>query len=361
MTGYHCAMALCVAVKKTENDGTSWTKLPLPSELRTVASPTTSSYFPLVQQNVYFANANDGWIYGAREPGDVADTSYTYDAEIWSTHDGGATWSDVDTKALGMQDNVVTMSASRGWVYAISWRGDTFGLWRSPVSTDAWRRVTTPTLHSAAGGSDMEGALIFKGDHGWLMLGNDRGVTASARMTDAGRWVTWNSPCDSVGGGFAVPVATSATSLVDVCTIGGFGDHVARGTPPYLKLQSNWVFTSHNAGLTFTATSQVVADGSSAYLDWLASLPASPGRYSIIVAKAQSHGMKTSDHLYLTQNGGQTWRSVFATPLMSFFPVIQFVTFASSHLGYAIVETSATTSELIISSNGGAMWHPVDS
>ena len=257
-----------------------------------------------------------------------------------------------------MRFDVLTVAASRGSVYAISWRtGQTFGLWRSSVATDSWQRLSTPALYSAAGGSNMEGALIFKGANGWLMLGNDRGATASARLARSGRWVKWTAPCDSVGGSFSAPVAYSATTLVDVCTIGGFGADVAPGTPHYLKLQSNWVFTSHDAGLTFDPTHRVVADGSSEYLDQLPSLPASPAAGKIFVAKSVAHGLSTIDHLYLTRNGGKTWTSVYATPPTPFSPVIQFVSFTSSRLGYAIVQRTATTSTLIISTNGGLTWH----
>ena len=358
LSGYHCSTSVCIAVKRTMNDGRSWTSVPLPSGLRTVANPTVASYFPLVQQNIYFADAKNGWIYGSAQPGHVAETNDSYDAEIWSTHDGGATWSAVDTKSLGMRFDVLTVAASRGSVYAISWRtGQTFGLWRSSVATDSWQRLSTPALYSAAGGSNMEGALIFKGANGWLMLGNDRGVTASARLSSSGRWVKWTAPCDNVGGSFAVPVANSATTLVDVCTIGGFGGDVAPGTPHYLKQQSNWVFTSHDAGLTFVPTSRVVADGTSEYLDQLPSLPASPAPESILVAKSVNDGLSTIDHLYLTRNGGKTWTSVYATRPTPFTPVIQFVAFASSRLGYAIVQRTTTTSELIISTNGGLTWH----
>ena len=202
----------------------------------------------------------------------------------------------------------------------------------------------------------MEGSLIFKGANAWLVLGNDRGATASARLASSGRWVKWTAPCSRVGDSFAVPVATSATTLVDVCTIGGFGGDVAPGTPHYLKLQSNWVFTSHDAGMTFEPTSRVVVGGSSEYLDQITSLPASPSPGTILVAKSVPHGVKVSDHLYLTRNSGKSWVSVYATPLSSFSPLIQFVAFASSRLGYAIVQRTTTTSALIISTNGGQTW-----
>ncbi len=358
LTAYRCPTGVCIAVKRTVNDGQSWTSLPLPSRLRTIASPSPANYFPLVQQNIYFADPKDGWIFGTAPADNAAQTNVSYIAEIWSTHDGGATWSVLDTASLGMKFDILTLAANRGSVYAVSWlKNQTFGLWRSSVTNDSWQRVSTPVLYPAAGGSNMAGALVFKGANGWLMLGNDRGATAAARLSSSGRWVKWTAPCSNVGDSFSAPVAYSATTLVDVCTIGGFGGDVAPGTPSYLKQQSNWVFTSHNAGLTFEPTSRVVAGGSSEYLDSLVSLPASPAPGKILVARSVSHGLKMIDHLYLTQNGGKTWSSVYATPSTRFFPLIQFVAFASSSLGYAIVQSTATTSTLIISTNGGLTWH----
>jgi len=144
---------------------------------------------------------------------------------------------------------------------------------------------------------------------------------------------------------------------VDVCTIGGFGGYLAPGTPHYLKLQSNWVFISHDSGLTFVPTYRVVIDGSSEWLDWLTSLPASPAPGSILVAKTMNHGQSTIDHLYLSRNGGKSWASVYATTPTPFAPVIQFVAIASPRLGYAIVQRTTSTSALIISVNGGLTWH----
>ena len=359
LSGYHCPAGVCISVERTTNHGRSWTPLPLPSLLRTAAYGQSANYFPLIQLNIYFADAKNGWIYGSRQPGGSGAQDFaTPDAEIWSTHDGGQTWSAIGTKSLGMKFDVLSVAASRGSVYVIGWlTGQTFGLWRSSVTTDSWQRIRTPILHAAAGGTNMEGALIFKGANGWLMVGNDRGVTGGARLVSSGQWVKWNAPCYSVGSSFAAPVATSATSLVDVCTIGGFGGYLPPGTPHYLKLESNWIFTSHDAGVTFVPTSQVVVDGSSQWLDPLPSLPVSPASGSILVAKSVNHGLSISDHLYLTRNGGKTWSSVYSSPPTSFNPAIQFVAFASSSLGYAIVQRTTTTSTLIISTNGGQTWH----
>jgi hypothetical protein len=84
-----------------------------------------------------------------------------------------------------MKYDVLSVAANHGSVYALSWlSGQTFELWRAVVSTNSWQRLTTPPLYAAAGGSNMEGALIFKGASGWLMLGNDRGAALLATGTE---------------------------------------------------------------------------------------------------------------------------------------------------------------------------------
>ena len=358
LSSYPCKAGTCVKVEKTLNKGRSWASIPLPSRLQKLVNQTVSNYFPFVQLNIYFSNGKDGWIYGSAQPGMSSTGTYVRpEAELWSTHDGGETWHPLRAASLGMRFNLLSVSASRGQIYAIGWLSDqTFGLWRSSISTDSWTRVPTPTLYSAAGGTSMEGALIFKGANGWLMVGNDRGFTGSARLSSTGRWVKWTAPCESVGGGFAVPVATTASTLVDVFTIGGYGGYIPPAAPHYLKIGSNWIFTSHDGGLTFKPTSRVVVGNSSEWLSQLPGLPASPAPGVVLVAKSVSTGQKSSDHLYLTSNGGRTWTSVYSTPLSSLAGTIQLVTFASSSLGSAVVQTTPTTSILIVSTDGGRTW-----
>src|ERR1019366_2261037 len=146
-----------------------------------------------------------------------------------------------------------------------------------------------------------------QGTRGWLMVGNDRGVTGSARLTNTGRWVAWNSPCSNVGGSDVVPVVTSASTIVDICTIGGLGSYAPRGTPAYLKLNSNWFYTSHNEGVNFSPTMLVTLKKSSEWLELAPGLPASPAPGAILVGVGDFVAPKTSGHLYLTRNGGRTW------------------------------------------------------
>ncbi|MHB8379374.1 MAG: beta propeller repeat protein [Acidimicrobiales bacterium] len=346
-------------VERTFNAGKSWTSIALPAPLEKLASSTVSNDYPFVQLTIYFASSEDGWIYGAAQPGTSSTGVYvTPDAELWSTRDGGSTWSAIRVKSLGMKFNVLAVSAMKGQVYAIGWRTDqTFGLWQSSVATDSWKRVNTPTLFSAAGGTSMEGALVFKGTGSWLMVGNDRGVTVSARLTRSGQWVKWTGPCSNVGSQFAVPVATSASTLADVCTIGGYAGNVAHGTPRNLKVQSTWIFTSRDGGLTFVPSIRIGADNTSQWLNQLLGFPASPSPGVIFVAKSIEKGQTSIEHLYETESGGHTWFSVYSTTSSVMNGTIQLVGVASPRLISAIVQVTATTSKLIVSTDGGMTWH----
>lgn len=350
---YHCSGVICLSVEHTSDVGQTWASVPLPAQLTKLMGTTVSPYYPNGQLSIYFANAKSGWIYGSA-PSTSANSAP--DVELWSTHDGGQTWSQLPAPSLGMKFGVVSVRASRGQVYAIGWTTDqSFGLWRSPVGTNSWRRVSTPALYAAAGGTTMEGSLVFKGTGGWLMVGNDRGVTGSARLTTSGQWVKWTSPCASVGGDLAAPVAYSATTLIDVCTIGGYGGSIAPGTPRNVKLGADWTFTSPDGGRTFAPSMRIGVDNTSQWLEHVPGLPASPSPGVILIAKSFEKGPTATEHLLSSRNSGKTWTSVYS-PNSTLMGALQLVTFASPSLGAAIVQVNSSSSFIIISTNGGKTW-----
>ncbi len=352
LSAYRCATQTCTRLERTTDAGRTWTTLRLPTPLQRLMR-ASHGYYPTPQMSVYFATGSDGWIYGSTS---AAPGSGTTTAVLWATRDGGRTWSAAPIASPAMKFGVLAVSASRGYVYAIAWISDQgFGLWRSPLAHEDWRRVSTPRLEMAAGGTSMEGALVFKGASGWLMVGNDRGVTGSARLTGTGRWVAWRGPCATVGGDFDVPVAYSPTSLLDVCTIGGFGGDVTPGTPRRLTMATSWIFTSHDGGLAFTPTRQIDVGIATMWIAQVPGLPASPTPGVVLVAKPINQGSTSMEHLFATRDGGRTWTSVYSPPSVS--SVILLVTFASSHLGAAIVQITPARSLLIVSSDGGRTWH----
>jgi hypothetical protein len=327
--------------------------------LQKVINSYNSNYVPFGTLSIHFANRQDGWIYGSfYSSASSTGTDVQPKTELWASHDGGDSWTAVDAMAFGMKFGVLSLSSNGGQVYALAWLTDqTFGLWRSSTAAESWQTVATPSLPMAAGGTSMEAALVFKGTSGWLMVGNDRGVTGSARLNSRGQWVKWDAPCYSVGNGFVVPVAYSATSLIDVCTIGGFGGYVAPSTPSYVKPESNWIYSSNNGGSSFAPTSRVVINNSSLNLSLYYGIPASPAPGVVLMTKLVGLGQTLSDHLYLSRDRGKTWTLVYATPFAPSQQMIQNAFFASSKLGSAIVQTTDTSSMLIISSDGGKTWH----
>lgn len=351
LTARNCGAKECVRLGRTEDGGVHWSRLTLPATLQTWLNANSSvSNLSLNQPGVYFANSSDGWIYGASSIPIGIEPPH---AELWATHDGGLTWSRISVAPLALRFDVLTMSSSNGWAYAIGWRtGDTFNLWRTQVGRDAWQRVATPTLDSAAGGSTMEGAMVFRGDVGWLMVGNDRGITGQARMTPSGTWVKWNAPCGPVGDSYAVPVASSATDLYDVCTIGGFGGDVAPGTPRTLKMNTDWLFSSHNGGLSFSPIREI---GGGYATQWLGGIPGATAPTPLFVEKLIQSGNASVEQLRISRNGARTWTTVYSVRFSVVNPFFGPVYFANSGLGSDILVTGGTSS-LLISTDGGLRW-----
>src|ERR1700731_980747 len=173
LSTYHCQSGLCAEVEKSVNAGRSWKSERLPTRLQNVVKSATLNYFPSLSPSIYFANSLDGWIYGSTNPPTSSTGTYLPPtAELWATHDGGGNWTAVDVSSFGMKFGVLSLSANEGRLYAVAWSTDqTFGLWSSAVASNHLHRIATPTLPTAAGGSSMEAALVFKGAGGWLTVG----------------------------------------------------------------------------------------------------------------------------------------------------------------------------------------------
>lgn len=355
LTTSKCGSGACVRFERTENDGKSWSELALPTPLQTWVDVYSSlSDFPLNQPDVYFANNADGWIYGANN---VPGSSYPSKAELWATHDGGLTWSQIPTPPLALRYDVLTMSASNGWAYAIGWHtDDTFGLWRVAVAGNTWQRVSTPTLYAAAGGTTMEGALVFRGDGGWLMVGNDRGATGLARMTPAGQWVKWKGPCGSVGDSYAVPVASSSTDLLDVCTIGGYGGDVASGTPKKLKMSADWLFSSRDGGASFLPLRDVGDGYTTQWLGGVAGTDTATSQGLIFVEKLVRGGKSSTQRLEISRNEAKSWTTIYSVRSSVFNSYFGPVCVAPDGLDSEIFMTSFRTSSLLVSTDGGLRW-----
>ena len=212
----------------------------------------------------------------------------------------------------------------------------------SPVASDNWRPDTTPPLLDPAGGGQQSGAIVLQGARGWLVEGNDRGVTGSAQLLGLGStsWSSWSAPCAKVGDSFFVPAAPTATYLVAVCQMGGFASPLSQSAPPGARLGSYWLYVSKNGGASFSAGPQL-GGMSYPFSGLLAS--SSPGDIFL--------GYGTSD-LLASFNGGRTWAEVHKG---DFF----YLGFTSPTQGVGLLRSSPANranTQLVMTCDGGRHW-----
>jgi len=341
-----CASGTCLGLRETTDAGSSWVVRPLPAALVAAADRKVSGNSALDEccgggLNVRFANLLDGWIYGGLfVPSQFQGTS---EPALWSTHNGGATWvQDRLPAGLDTTGSIFDLEAAGGRVYFMA-HDKSFGVTveSSPLGQDSWRHANTVGLGSPAGGGEQSGAFVLQGTHGWLAEGNDRGTTGSAELVGS-QWVGWLPPCASVGDSFAIPAASTPEDLVAVCVMGGFAEGLSKSAPKGATLGSSWLYFSSNGGSSFQAGPELGPLG-----DYFAGVLASPEPGVILLV----HGNSGED-LTASFNGGHTWTVVY-------HGAVTYLGFTSPLQGVGIVQSTSTTTKMIMTFDGGRLWAPV--
>jgi len=333
-----CQSAMgCVTLRETDDGGLRWSSDVLPPglEAQVRKGDGPGAYGGVTtSMNVYFANARDGWIYSTEVP------------ILWSTHDGGKVWQQVSSLHLGTYGSVMDIEGVDGSVYMIEWHGnDRVILLRFAATSDVWHLVSTPALYLPAGGAEPTGSIVAKGTSGWVMVGNDRGVSAALELTPGGKWVAWNGPCAKVGNTYFVPAAMTAKRLAVVCTMGGFASPLSKSAPPGAKLGSNWLYLSSNGGQSFQYRTELSAK-------WSPELLASPSPGVLLLVQADFN-VTNLYRIVRSTDGGQHWTSVFRGGWA------YSLTFLSPALGLALVQNSPGKNALMATVDGGLHWHQV--
>jgi hypothetical protein len=332
-----CANTMgCLALRETLDHGRSWSARSLPSHLVTLSNENTSGSAAERDGllSIYFESANDGWIYGLERERPI----------LFSTHDGGVQWSQLSTSLEGSYGFIFDMASLRGTVYLVAQSKSYHGvLESSPIGRDDWRVVHTPTLELPAGGATDTGAIVFKGDSGWLVVGNDRGVSGSAQLTRSGHWVKWSPPCKSVGDSYVVPVAITAQDLVVACSMGGFASPLSPSAPPGAKLMSNWLYTSRNGGRTFHYGPHL-----SRLLEGVVAANSATDLFANRIINAVSNYQQ----FVRSVDGGRHWTIIRREWALS-------VAFPSRAQGVALLQGPQDVNSMFITSDGGSHWTAV--
>jgi hypothetical protein len=304
-----CATGSCATLASTVNGGSTWTYAGAVPAAITGSNPAVSK--------VRFATKNDGWAFGP---------------QLWSTHDGGRTWTNQATPGP-----VSDVEASGGVAYALEAscgtapcvQGDR--VVQTPVSRDAWTAISGPKL------ADGTGSLATHGNTVWVVV-NGGGSSTFDVAVAGGSLRQLANPCASAGADLAlVAVAPVSTSdLFELCA----GD-------PGAGSETKVVLFSSDGGAHATATSAAPARGG------LASGIAAASTAVVAVPAASG-----ASYVYRSADGGHTW----ATPLSQGDGGVGYfdVGFTTATQGVAVYGNPAQgNSSLLMTHDAGATWKPV--
>lgn len=233
-----CPSGACAALARTADAGRTWTSVAAPAT--TISPPTPDAALGEAGiGGIRFADAADGWGFGP---------------DLWSTHDGGRTWTRIDRSAVG--GRVLALGTAGGTTHLVVDDGQgRFLVVTSPATRDDFR--ATGVALPVGAGPVPELQLVLSGDAGWV-LQNDRTVVNGARLR-GGTWSAWTPVCADVVGP-AYLAASSATDLVAACDVGLWAD--PKGGHLYLSRDGGT--TAAEAGTKIpVALSGSIASGSS--------------------------------------------------------------------------------------------------
>lgn len=342
----HCSVRpACVQLRSTRDAGATWALETLPKAFLTLVDQKYQNTIAALNStglNVRFANARDGWICGTVQSFDYFGgiTTSRWLLVLWSTHDGGTTWTKQVPPGLGSEGTSWDLETSSRDVYLFG-EGPTFTavLVKSPVQSDHWSVVKTPPLGFPAGGSNNTGNVVLSEQTGWLVEGNDRGITGSLRLNHDGQWTRWSPPCASVGDSYVVPVARDARHLVVVCEIGGVFALRSPSAPRGETPGSWWLYVSNNAGSSFHPVREL--NGVNGYFSALAS----PTPDVFFFQYSVGSGLE----LVMSRDAGKHASVVF-------HGAVTYVHFMNTTDGIGIAESRSGTSEMIMTHDGGRSW-----
>jgi photosystem II stability/assembly factor-like uncharacterized protein len=324
-----CANPVCTSLVRTTDGGAHWAGIPAPTDaLAPATNPSTAGV-----STVRFADALDGWVFGP---------------DLWSTHDGGATWTHVTTgPGTG---SVVDVEAASGHVDAVSEQcvGQTgtcrAQLWVGSVGSDAFSPGPAFALGTA---TPSEPLLALHGTSGYLITqGSAPGTWALLVTTDGTTWTPEPGPCaaaftlDSIaplsascalalcaGDGAAGSTQKSVLATTDngrtwapqgsPAPLGGDGGQLAAASPTTLAVATSsaatWIYRSTDGGATWSTALQL-DDGGAGWGD----VGFTDAVHGLAVHQPAARLQGTSGvptgpdpaTLFLTGNGGATWSPV---------------------------------------------------
>ena len=297
-----CAKPPCTSVVRTTDGGRTWAGIAAPRAPLNVPAGAANSGVSTIR----FANRTDGWAFGP---------------DLWSTHDGGATWHQVPLAATNA--TVEDLEASGGRVHvALTTDTGEVRLETSAVGADLFTPAPVRVLIGA--GPVPSGQIVLHGAAGWFVQ-VDRTVVGGARLVN-GQWTQWTPPCATAGGPAWLTV-TSDRDLEAACDVGLWTGGSAQER----------LFVSHDGGTTFTDTAGIPQPS-------VAAIAATPA--AIVVGVPTGTLIRSADQ-------GVTWATAYHRAGTSTFADVGFTTATQ---GVAVLVSPAT---LLMTHDAGRTWAAV--
>ncbi len=316
-----CASQYCTSVARTNDAGRTWAGVPAPL----TGAPDGATGVSQIR----FLNLQDGWAFGP---------------ELWVTHTGGLTWTQVDTHGLRVTD--LETVGSRAFALFASCTGDrpefaaqctSFTLYSSPAAGSTWTPVGAATTGLTDGAASEAASLVLTGLRGYLLAPDGSlyagPVDGSAAWRRVGALVSSCSmqPAQPDGQPRALLGAVNASELLVACTAAYSSSS---------DTQAKQVFSSLNGGVSWiqiaaaptagvasslaASPSQIVVLGTDQGIDLLpagdigwqmATLvgggPADGFGYVGMTTDVQGVALPadpSAGTVWFTFNGGQTWK-----------------------------------------------------
>jgi photosystem II stability/assembly factor-like uncharacterized protein len=322
--GVPCGTSLCAAIARTSDGGLTWTSEPAPP----ISFSVQSGNDPSIGTSIRFANGLDGWIY----------TPYGSNgaSKLWSTYDGGQSWSVLPTPG-GPSAQIMALEAGNGAVYAVTINGSTEEIFTAPAAKqESWSASTVSGIGPGAGPVPRS-QLVLQASTGWL-VDVDRTVVGGARLSNSG-WTSWTPPCSGENGTAAL-AAASPNDLYAVCAEGTWGP--PRNPPHGATIPSFWLYTSHDAGNSFSPVAQLPSQEAG-------SISAAPGTSGTITVAGAKGILASFD-------GGHSWQYTYTSGADN----ISYIGFTTATQGVAIEDQQPDGAfTMLMTRDGGHTWAPV--
>ena len=239
----HCATPYCTSIARTNNAGRTWAGVPAPLTGGPAGATGVSQ--------IRFLNLSDGWAFGP---------------ELWVTHTGGQSWTQVDTDGLRVTDletvgdRVFALFAScTGGGEAFASQCTSFTLYSSPASGSDFTPVGATTTDLTDGTANEAAALVLTGGRGYVLAPG--GALYAGPVGGGAAWPRVGALISSCAVGpaqldgqpwQALLGAVNAQDLLVACTsAGGSGSHT----------QSKLILSSPNGGVSWLQVARAPAAG----------------------------------------------------------------------------------------------------